>query len=107
MLCFVKTDDFVHVRCADQSSVQAIRPVMIRALDRLAEVAGLALAQARPAVPADIVESTHLSLLIAQDEDSHSSPAARNNPDLPGSDSDAPLTAIEWKNTLLFPCKNL
>ena len=56
------------MRRAEQFSIQTIRPGMIRALNRLVELAALFLAQTRAAMAADIVESAHFSLLIPQND---------------------------------------
>ena len=68
MLGLIKTIDFVHVRRADESSVQTICPGMIWALEGLAQVAALLLADPGPAMAADIVESPHSPFLLAQND---------------------------------------
>src|SRR5262245_51316235 len=66
MLRSDKTLDLVHMRRANQTSVQTVRPSVIRALDRLAKLAALFLAQSRSTVAANIVKSVHFSHLITQ-----------------------------------------
>src|SRR5688572_13500181 len=67
MLRFIEALDFVHVRGTDQSAIQTIRPGMVRALERLAELPVLFLAQPCPAMAADIIESARLPALVPQD----------------------------------------
>ena len=107
MLSFVKTSDHVHVRRADQSSIQTIGPGVIRASDRLVESAAL-FDQTRPPVAADIVESTHSALLIPQNDQTftrhvlHEKVPSRGELALM-----AHTQPVIGKNTLLFLRENL
>src|SRR6187551_1288036 len=108
MLGFVKTLDFIHVRRADESSVQTICPGMIRALERLAQVAALLLADPGPAMAADIVESPHSPFLLAQNDQTftpdflHEIIARLRQLALMSH-----AQPLSGKNTFLFLCKNL
>src|SRR5437879_5846028 len=68
MLSFGKAVNFVHVRRARQSSIKGICQGVIGAANRLSEVVGLLLAEPSSVVSADIVESTNIALLIAQND---------------------------------------
>ena len=59
----------VHVRRADQTPVERVRPRVIRALDRLGEPALGRFAQPRAAVAADVVVRSGVAGLIAQHDD--------------------------------------
>src|ERR1700730_13285508 len=107
MLGFIKTLHLVHVRRADQPPVEAIGPSMIRTLNR-GRVAILFLAQPRPAVTADVVESAHPCLLIANTNQTFTGhlldeiiPSFGNLTLMP---DEHPLAGEDF---LLFLCKNL
>ena len=53
----------LHVRRAEQPSVETIGPGMVRALDAAAEIAGVVGAQTRAAVPADVVKGAQYGRL--------------------------------------------
>ena len=108
MLSFIKPFDLVHVRSAEQLAVEAIGPGVIRTLDRLAQLAGLFLAEPCPAVAADIVKSTQLSLLITQNDQTftgnlldHTGAGFRQLTLVPHTQS------LSGKNALLFLRKDL
>src|SRR5882672_4576927 len=68
MLCLIKALDALHVRSAKEFSVQTVSPRVIRALERLTQLAGSFFANPRPAVAADIVESALFPAVIAQND---------------------------------------
>ena len=59
---FIKTRDIIHVRRADQSPVEPIRPRVIRTLNR-GEMSASVFPQPGPAVTANIVKAAHRRLL--------------------------------------------
>src|SRR5438477_8202971 len=65
---FIEPLNLIHVRRANQSSVEGICPAMVRALD-LAKVPTLLLAQPCSPVTADIIEGANFPILIAQDDE--------------------------------------
>src|SRR4029077_12578816 len=56
-IIFVLERCLIHVRSAQQPAVQSIRPAVVWALNARREFSVVFAAQARPAMPADIVES--------------------------------------------------
>jgi hypothetical protein len=61
--------DFVHVRRADQASVEVVGPRVIRALDAARKLSGLLRAQPRPAMTAHVMEGGHTTRGVARDHD--------------------------------------
>ncbi len=59
----------VPARGGDEAAVEAVRPRVVRALERLASPG--AFADDRPAVPADVQERAQLVLTIADEDDGH------------------------------------
>ncbi len=61
----------VDVRRGEQAAVEVVRPCVVRALERLAEMAarGLVVEQLRAAVGAHVVEGAQLAVAVAHDED--------------------------------------
>src|SRR3954452_22612466 len=60
---------FVHMRRAQQATVESVRPAMIGTLYTAVEDAFRGRADACATVPADVIESAHRSVGIADDDD--------------------------------------
>src|SRR2546426_10956685 len=108
MFGFIESVDFVHVRSAKQSAIQIVGPGMVRALDRLVQPAAFYLAEPRPAMAADIVETTDFALLIPQNDETF---ARRVRGKIIPTGRDLILVPhaqpLRGKDTLLFFRKNL
>ena len=64
MVGFIETLDMIHVRRTGQMSVQPVGPCVVGTLNGL-EMATRFFAQARPAMPADVIKAVNLAGLIA------------------------------------------
>src|SRR6185503_15507375 len=68
-ILLVEPSDLLHVRGTDQASIEAVRPRVIRALNRAGELARRRRADARPAMPADVEQASELTITTAHDDD--------------------------------------
>ena len=58
-----------HVRCRQKTSLETVRPVVIRALDAIGEMAGALLTEPRPAMAADVEQRVNSARGVARDDD--------------------------------------
>src|SRR3712207_6262494 len=68
MLGFLESRHAVHVRSAEQASIERVRPGVIGALDRR-RMPALLFAHPRSAMPADVDERMQAPLLVTRDDE--------------------------------------